>query len=936
MDVLDDRGFQKEVDTVRALHQTVVSLRAALERSRIEIEELKERIWSSESCELALHTLSVENHILRQKIIGVANLKETTTQTSIPYITIENFESQPDNKQTLDNNTHNELSETLIENSLNSLTDTSVNCSNKSINELNGSPAKSTNTLTKLHTRNIKSTEPNTSSVSSNSEVGEKKSPRQNQSQQQDLQKLSPRINSCTTNIPKSPKKSNQKAGQRSPNLKIESKLSNLKAESRSPRKINIEHTETQKSPQRNNLKTEPTVSPRKLELENRKLQTQKHQYPLSPKKLHFDHVEPQASPRKNKEQISPRKLKLDINEIEKSPRSHIKTEFIALNNFEIQHSPKTKLKIPRNSTFEEKTLNSPSKKDDTKLNHGATSTKLKNIKKPPRENHFESSEKKKSNPKIKNSVLSPRQTIVTVNVTLKSPKRNKQEVNKIKSLTLENNASLKLARESSKPSLQNETSDDNSIQELTVTNSAKTMEDPNEISGPAESEEDKIQEHKESDTDGDEVDDIELIFTTDETTSVIKEELVSIADGNEGDIECNTPVLLNYRTVDFETPDLHLSCDNMDKELEDDVFQENEEATETDNFENENTENLHFQNSSTQIHNSKSDNSINRDSINTENESQRDKSLKSCYSYQDSSFESRSLDKDESFDKFDDKEKYLHKMWSNNSVLVETDISKCGIVDPELPITSARRNTCPNPVPYRPIMHREALAKHNTRTLAVKFSSRNEDTPRPILNEKQSPKTESEAQTDISALPSLWKSESYLAHKVAHQFTTLPSKFPMPISQKSLRLSEKTKEARRVLLSDINFTSMVPELSRSADHLYQEGLEVMQTCGYGQYLNPPGPQLRRYNTGDSLTSPSFVQSQKFTWSPSDYSNFSSTKFDNSNMYLNRYRGSLTSINMQNSFDLPDNVKRRSYSTSHWRQNVPASFDNSRFMHSGK
>lgn len=36
-------------------------------------------------------------------------------------------------------------------------------------------------------------------------------------------------------------------------------------------------------------------------------------------------------------------------------------------------------------------------------------------------------------------------------------------------------------------------------------------------------------------------------------------------------------------------------------------------------------------------------------------------------------------------------------------------------------------------------------------------------------------------------------------------------------------RLSEKTQEARRVLLSDINFTSMVPELSRSADHLCQQ-----------------------------------------------------------------------------------------------------------------
>lgn len=410
------------------------------------------------------------------------------------------------------------------------------------------------------------------------------------------------------------------------------------------------------------------------------------------------------------------------------------------------------------------------------------------------------------------------------------------------------------------------------------------------------------MDEHKESDNEGDEVDDIELIFTTDETTSVIKEELVSIADGNEE--SCDTPVLLNYRSVDYEADEL---CDDSKDIYDDDVFHENELPVDT-----------------AQIPNSKSDVSVNRDSMN-ENDSYRNQSLKSCYSYQDSSFENKSLEKDESFDKFEEKDKYLHKMWSNNSVLVETDISKCGIVDPEVPVSTQRRNTCPNPVPYRPIMHREALKQANRRNYK----------DRPILNENQTMKCESEAQTDISALPSLWKSESYLAHKVSHQFTTLPSKFPMPIIQKSLRLSEKTKEARRVLLSDINFTSMVPELSRSADHLYQEGVEVMQTCGYGQYLNAPGPQLRRYNTGDSLTSPSFVHSQKFTWSPSDYSNFSSSKFDNSNSYLNRYKGSLTSINLQNSFDLPDSAKRRSHSTSYWRQHVPTSFDSNTKQHSG-
>lgn len=79
----------------------------------------------------------------------------------------------------------------------------------------------------------------------------------------------------------------------------------------------------------------------------------------------------------------------------------------------------------------------------------------------------------------------------------------------------------------------------------------------------------------------------------------------------------------------------------------------------------------------------------------------------------------------------------------------------------------------------------------------------------------------ESGVQTDISALPSPWRSESYLAHKVAHTFTTLPSKFALPAGIPGrLRLSDKTREARRVMLSDINFTSMVPELSRSADHL--------------------------------------------------------------------------------------------------------------------
>lgn len=60
-------------------------------------------------------------------------------------------------------------------------------------------------------------------------------------------------------------------------------------------------------------------------------------------------------------------------------------------------------------------------------------------------------------------------------------------------------------------------------------------------------------------------------------------------------------------------------------------------------------------------------------------------------------------------------------------------------------------------------------------------------------------------------------------------------------------RISDKTQEVRRALLSDINFTSMVPELSRSADHLcpdedhMNENAEAPKRCYYkGTHLTTP------------------------------------------------------------------------------------------------
>lgn len=166
------------------------------------------------------------------------------------------------------------------------------------------------------------------------------------------------------------------------------------------------------------------------------------------------------------------------------------------------------------------------------------------------------------------------------------------------------------------------------------------------------------------------EVDEVELIFTTDDTKEQdFKEALVSIDTNAEGS------QLLQCPTSEFE----HSHASNLSAELDDDVF--------NDNFENENQENttMHqFERENSHLYNSKSDNSINHE----------EKSFKSYYSYQDSSFENKSLEKDESFDRFEEKIR-----------IIETDISKIGIQDVEYSL--GRRNTCPNPLQYRPILHR-------------------------------------------------------------------------------------------------------------------------------------------------------------------------------------------------------------------------------------
>lgn len=168
----------------------------------------------------------------------------------------------------------------------------------------------------------------------------------------------------------------------------------------------------------------------------------------------------------------------------------------------------------------------------------------------------------------------------------------------------------------------------------------------------------------------GEEVDDIELIFTTDDTKdSDFKEELVSIEPQEAGpETQLLQPTILDHDA----------SFDVSDREIDDDVFQDSFENGNKDNFQ------VHdWKKGNSQLCDSKSDLSINQE-----------KSLKSYYSLQDSSFENKSLEKDESFDRFEERIR-----------IVETDISKCGIQDVEYVI--GRRNTCPNPLQYRPLVHR-------------------------------------------------------------------------------------------------------------------------------------------------------------------------------------------------------------------------------------
>lgn len=267
----------------------------------------------------------------------------------------------------------------------------------------------------------------------------------------------------------------------------------------------------------------------------------------------------------------------------------------------------------------------------------------------------------------IENGVQNKKHVTIVSPPAIESPKRNnsdgvlKRITAKSKSRSLENLQtttikSLSISKTVSYSNINTMTENSGEIKENCTDNEhpTVTVTQPKTSVGNSQTDLDQDQE----------VDDIELIFTTDDTKdSDFKEQLVSIEteDGSKHNLQCQDQTL-----------------DTSDKELEDDVFKENDGATSRNpSFE--------LKRDASQLCGSRSDNSINQE---------ENKSLKSCYSYQDSSFENKSLEKDESFDRFEERIR-----------IIETDISKVGIQDVEY--GSGRRNTCPNPLQYRPIAHR-------------------------------------------------------------------------------------------------------------------------------------------------------------------------------------------------------------------------------------
>uniref|UniRef100_A0A2A4J675 CAP-Gly domain-containing protein n=1 Tax=Heliothis virescens TaxID=7102 RepID=A0A2A4J675_HELVI len=359
----------------------------------------------------------------------------------------------------------------------------------------------------------------------------------------------------------------------------------------------------------------------------------------------------------------------------------------------------------------------------------------------------------------------------------------------------------------------------------------------------------DEKQEDNASGNESEEVDDIELIFTTDESKDMsnLQEDLVSIREGDQwapqsASTAHSTPVLIKFHTLDPdfqpgpETKDSTENQENTDQPLVEISKQKrvslpNDKEIRHVAFNGKGSLDLPGRSILKSCDN-RSDNMLYRKSPNTSTRRLDSIDSLTCEynrglsfdNTKSSSFELGSsmdiLHREESVDSF---HRNIH-LGHRYSVFAETDISKCGTSEDDLAANlNVRRNTCPNPFQYRPSNYRGVSRPPGP----FKAGSAR---VRPVLRDSAYARRDSGAQTDVCALPPRWSSDGYLAHKipvptssaatVAPRGASGPRRLTVPDARPPPP-ARRTDETRRVLLSDIGFTSMVPELSRSADPVW-------------------------------------------------------------------------------------------------------------------
>uniref|UniRef100_A0A182N3F3 Uncharacterized protein n=1 Tax=Anopheles dirus TaxID=7168 RepID=A0A182N3F3_9DIPT len=294
------------------------------------------------------------------------------------------------------------------------------------------------------------------------------------------------------------------------------------------------------------------------------------------------------------------------------------------------------------------------------------------------------------------------------------------------------------------------------------------------------------------------EVDDIELIFSSDDNAKdITQEDLVSISDyepwheaGQSG-----TPVLVSFTNLASDQEKMS-SLERSDSEpaegyeLEKGKSLESQDSLSLDNMK----KSLDFSTKSSSLEKESSVDTVGGPALGRgmSGASQDDEGQRPDDSFDVAGTSSLAA------------AGALGRRWTNYNVLIETDISKCGITEENI-LEMGRRNTCPNPPAYRPIIHPgsriQPTGGTNRSPLAVKFSR----SPRTYSPHQYLPpgktlrtviaaesgvrgatgdevKRSRAAQTDISALAQQWRSETHLAgSEYVPGLYTLPSKFVPP-----------------------------------------------------------------------------------------------------------------------------------------------------------